>query len=322
MKIAINGFGRIGRTFYRLAAEKTDLEVVAINDLSPLENLEYLLKYDSVYGRWDKDLAGVKCLSQEDPAKLPWKDLAVDVVIESTGHFTDYQGASKHRTAGAKKVIISAIGEGDISIILGVNQDSYNPDQHHIISNGSCTTNCAAPVIKVLYDNLGIINAQLVTVHAVTATQSIVDSVNERKPRRGRAAFESIVPSSTGAGKGTLAVIPELEGRLSAFAFRVPILCGSVIELIVQTEKETTTKEVNNLFERQADNKLKGILEVTKDELVSADIVGTSASAIVDTSLTEVLTNEGSSLVRMVAWYDNEWAYSCRLADLCQLIVT
>lgn len=325
MKIAINGFGRIGRSFYRIVHNTSELDVVAINDLTPKDNLEYLLKYDSVYGKFEGGLDGVKVLSEKDPSKLPWGDLGIDVVIESTGFFTDRESAFGHIEAGAKKVIISAVGENcDADIILGVNQDIYNPDKHHIIANGSCTTNCAAPTIKVLHDNFDVLRAQLITVHAVTSTQNIVDGAKPKKHRKGRAAYTSIIPTTTGAGIGTLKVIPELEGKLLASAFRVPVLCGSVLEIVAQVEKETNTEEVNSVFEKEADGRLKGILEVTHEELISYDVLGTTVSVIVDAALTEVINFEGldGSMVKVVAWYDNEWAYSCRLADLCKLVVT
>jgi len=335
IKIAINGFGRIGRpTLKRILKNHPDLDIVAINDLTDPETLAHLLKYDSVYGTYEKEVKGgkdfllvngkkVKVFSEPDPEKLPWKDLGVDVVIESTGRFTDREGASKHLKAGAKKVIISANSkDADVSLVLGVNHHQYDPLKHHLIANCSCTTNCAAPVIKVLHENFGVLKAQMLTVHAVTATQSLVDGP-KKDLRKGRAAFANIIPAETGADKAVVRVIPELEGRISGSAFRVPILCGSVLEVVAQVEKETTAEEINEAFKKEAEKELKGLLSVSEIYLVSSDIVGSSFSGIVDLSLTEVLDLpeiKDENLIKVVAWYDNEYAYGCRLAELAEYV--
>lgn len=328
IKVAINGFGRIGRCFFKVALENKDLEIVAVNDLTDPENLAYLLRYDTVYGRWDKpvgvkgsnlivDGQKIKVLSEKDPALLPWKELEVDLVVESTGRFTDHENSSKHLSAGAKKVVISANSkDADFSVVLGVNEEKYDPSKHNIVANCSCTTNCAAPVMKVLHENFNVLKAQMVTIHAVTATQNLVDGPKEDL-REGRAALGNTVPAGTGAAKAVVRVLPELEGRFSGSAFRVPVLCGSVIDVVAQVEKKTGVEEINNVFEKEAKGKLKGILSVSEDALVSSDIVGTPFSAIVDLPLTEVLDG---NLIKVDAWYDNEWGYSKRLADAVLLV--
>ena len=335
IKIAINGFGRIGRpTLKRILKNHPDLDIIAINDLTDPKNLAHLLKYDSVYGTYEKEVKGgkdfllidgkkIKVFSEPDPENLPWKDLGVDVVIESTGRFTDREGASKHLKAGAKKVIISANSkDADLSLVLGVNHHQYDPLKHHLIANCSCTTNCAAPVIKVLHENFGVLKAQMLTVHAVTATQSLVDGP-KKDLREGRAAFANIIPAETGAAKAVVRVIPGLEGRISGSAFRVPVLCGSVLEVVAQVEKETTAEKINEAFRKEAKRGLKGILSVSENYLVSSDIVGTSFSGIVDLSLTEVLDLpeiKDENLIKVVAWYDNEYAYGCRLAEFAEYV--
>ena len=321
MKIAINGLGRIGRAALKVAMGRPEVEVAAVNDLANLETLKYLLKYDSIYGRFDRaDELGrsIQVLSEKDPEKLPWANLGVDTVIEATGFFANKEGATKHLAAGAKKVIISANSkDADLSVVLGVNHEQYNPTKHNILANCSCTTNCAAPVMKVLDDNFTIRKAYMTTVHAVTSTQNLVDSFNE-KNRRGRAAFASIIPTTTGAADAVVRVLPELEGRITGAAFRVPVLCGSVLEVVAHLAKETSAEKINQVFKKAASSNFKNIIEVNDEGLVSVDIPGTTASAIVDLPLTEAL----GDFVRVVAWYDNEYAYAMRLLDLVEHIAS
>jgi len=340
-KVAINGFGRIGRLALRRILENhPDLEVVAVNDLGDLETTAYLLKHDSVYGDMDKEISlrkGIKgaigalsinnksilVFNESDPLRLPWEELGIQVVIESSGRFTARKEAKKHLEAGAKKVIISANSKDvDVSIVLGVNEKDYDSKKHEIISNCSCTTNCASPVMKVLDKSFGVEKAQLTTIHAVTSSQSLVDGSKKDK-REGRAAFSNIIPAGTGASDAVIRVLPELKGKISGSAFRVPVLCGSVLEVVAQIKKETSVDEVNKVFEKAAQGELKGILEVSRENLVSSDIIGTSFSAIVDLPLTEVinLANvKDQNLVKVVAWYDNEYGYACRLAELAEYI--
>ena len=319
MKIAINGLGRIGRAALKVALDRPEVDLVAVNDLVDLETLKYLLKRDSVYGKFDKaDGLGrsIQVFFEKDPEKLPWADLGVEVVIESTGFFANKEGAAKHLVAGAKKVIISANSkDADLSVVVGVNHELYNPLEHNVIANCSCTTNCAAPVMKVLHDNFTIKKAYMTTVHAVTSTQNLVDGPSEKK-RRGRAAFSSIIPTSTGAAEAVVRVLPELKDRITGSAFRVPVLCGSVLEVVAHIAGETSPEKVNEVFEKAAADSFKGIIETNNEGLVSTDIVGTTASAIVDLPLTEVIKD----FVRVVAWYDNEYAYACRLVDLVEYI--
>jgi glyceraldehyde 3-phosphate dehydrogenase len=317
MKIAINGLGRIGRAALRVAMDRPEVDVVAVNDLADLKILKYLLKYDSVYGKFnraDELDCSIQILSEKDPEKLPWADLGIDVVIESTGVFTDRASAARHLTAGAKKVIISANSQdADLSVVMGVNQQLYNPLKHHIIANCSCTTNCAAPVMKILNDNLTVKKAYLTTVHAVTASQGLVDGPKKAR-REGRAAFASIIPADTGAADAVVRVLPELEGKITGAAFRVPVLCGSVLEVVAHIAEETSAEKVNEIFKKAAADNFQGIIEVNDEGFVSQDIIGTTASAIVDLPLTEVIKD----FVRVVAWYDNEYAYACRLIDLVE----
>lgn len=319
MKIAINGLGRIGRATLKVAMGRAEIEVAAVNDLADLETLQYLLKHDSVYGKFDRaDELGrsIQVLCEKDPEKLPWADLGVDVVIESTGFFADKIGATKHLSAGAKKVVVSANSkDADLSVVMGVNHEQYNPLEHNILANCSCTTNCAAPVMKILNDNFTIRKAYMTTVHAVTSTQNLIDGPN-KKPRRGRAAFASIIPTSTGAAEAVVRVLPELTDRITGAAFRVPVLCGSVLEVVAQVAEETSAEKINEVFKKAAEKDFRGIIEVNDEGLVSADIPGTTASAIVDLPLTEVLED----FVRVVAWYDNEYAYAVRLIDLAEFI--
>lgn len=319
-RIAINGFGRIGRQFYRIAAGDPALEIVAINDLGDKDNLLYLLKYDSVYPLFDKKVpATVNFLGEKEPEKLPWKDLGVDLVVEATGFFTDREGVAKHLAAGAKKVLITAPAKDpDVTLVLGVNHESYDSSKHHLISMGSCTTNCAAPIAKVLNDNFKIEKAFLTTAHAYTATQSLVDGPARKDVRRGRAAGQNIVPSTTGAAQSVVEVIPELKGKLDGLALRVPVICGSITDFVAEVGKKTTVEEVNAVFQKEASGRLKGILGVNDEGLVSSDVVGTTYSAIVDLPLTRVI---GGNLVKILAWYDNEWAYSQRLVDLAKILL-
>lgn len=342
INVAINGFGRIGRlTLRRILEKHPELEVAAINDLADLETIVYLLRHDSVYKDFEKEIslergasAGaigsllieggrILVFSEPDPLNLPWKELGIDLVIESTGRFTHRKEAVKHLEAGAKKVIISANSkDADLSVVLGVNEKDYDSSKHHIIANCSCTTNCAAPVMKVLDKEFGIEKAQLMTVHAVTGTQSLVDSP-KKDLREGRAAFSNIVPASTGADEAVERVLPNLKDKLSGSAFRVPVLSGSVLEIVAQIKKETSVQEVNKALEKASKGDLKGILQVSEESLVSSDIIGASFSAIVDLPLTEVMNVpdiKDKNLIKVVAWYDNEWGYSCRLAELTEFI--
>ena len=330
-KVAINGFGRIGRpTFRRIIEKHPDLEVVAINDLTDPQTLGHLLRYDSIYGRYEKEIKieegclvvedkKIKIFAKANPQELPWKELGIEIVLECTGHFRDYEGAKKHILAGAKKVIISAPSkdpEKVPSFVLGVNEEKYDPQKTDIVDMGSCTTNCLAPVAKVLNENFGLQKGFMSTIHSYTNDQRILD-LPHKDLRRARAAALNIIPTTTGAAKAIGKVIPELEGRLNGIAFRVPTPTVSVIDLICELEKETSVEEVNEAFRKAAQNeKLKGILAVEKEPLVSSDYIGNSCSAIVDLSSTMVIGN----LVKVVAWYDNEFAYSCRLAEFCEFV--
>ncbi len=320
IKVAINGFGRIGRQFYRQVASEGGLVVVAINDLTPRDNLEYLLQYDSVYSRFDQAIPReTNFFAEKDPSQLPWKSLGVDVVVESTGAFTDREGAAKHLSAGAKKVLITAPAKDpDITIVLGVNHEDYSPKKHDIVSMASCTTNCAAPVIKILHDAFSIQHAFLTTVHAYTATQLLVDGPAKKDWRRGRAGAVNVIPTTTGAARAVAEVIPELKGCLDGVALRVPLASGSITDVVAKVGRKVTVEAVNEAFTHASQGKLQGILEVSDEGLVSSDIVGTTASAIVDLPFTRVL---GGNLVKVMAWYDNEWAYASRLVDVVKLLV-
>ena len=328
MRVAINGFGRIGRNFFRIANGVEGIEIVAINDLTDAKTLAHLLKYDSVHGIYDADIKAaedsiivngkeIKITAVKDPAQLPWKELEVDIVIESTGVFTKREDAQKHLEAGAKKVIISAPAKNpDITIVLGVNQDAYDPANHNIISNASCTTNALAPVVKVLQKEFGIKYGYMVTTHAYTNDQRILD-LPHKDLRRARAAAVNIVPTTTGAAKALGEVIPEVKGRLDGTARRVPVADGSLIDLTVVVEKETTVEEVNAAMKKYAEGEMKGILAYCEDPIVSSDIVGNPASSIFDSLLTQVI---GGNLVHVASWYDNEYGYSNRLKDLVLFI--
>ena len=329
-RIGINGFGRIGRNFFRaLAANRAgELEIVAVNDLTDTKTLAHLLKYDTVLGTFGEDITAgdgsitiggreMKVLSQRDPAQLPWKDLGVDIVIESTGHFTNAEDARKHIDGGgAKKVIISAPAKGeDATFVMGVNEGDYDPASHHVISNASCTTNCVAPLAKVLNDSFGIVKGFMTTIHAYTNDQVILDFPH-KDLRRARAAAQNIIPTTTGAAKAVALVLPELKGKLDGFALRVPVPDGSVTDLVVELAREATKDEINAAYKQAADGELKGFLHYTEDAIVSSDIVGSPASCTFDSQLTMVNGNQA----KVIGWYDNEWGYSCRLVDLTALV--
>jgi glyceraldehyde 3-phosphate dehydrogenase len=326
IRVGINGFGRIGRNYFRALLEQgADIEVVAVNDLGDTATTAHLLKYDTVMGRLQQEVSHtedtitvgdhtIKVLSERDPGNLPWGDLGVDVVVESTGIFTKREDAAKHIAGGAKKVLISAPAKGeDITIVMGVNQDKYDPANHHVISNASCTTNCVAPMAKVLDENFGIVKGLMTTVHAYTNDQRILDFPH-KDLRRARAAAQNIIPTTTGAAKATALVLPQLKGKLDGMAMRVPVPTGSVTDLVVELGREVTKDEVNAVFQKAAESgDLKGRLYYTEDPIVSSDIVGSPASCTFDSSLTMV--QEGKN-VKVIGWYDNEWGYSHRLVDL------
>jgi glyceraldehyde 3-phosphate dehydrogenase len=328
VKVGINGFGRIGRNYFRAALAKgSDLEIVAVNDLTDNKTLAHLLKYDSVSGPLGADVQldgdritvdgrAITVLEDRDPANLPWGDLGVDIVIESTGFFTKAADARKHIDAGAKKVLISAPASGeDATFVMGVNHESYHPANHNIISNASCTTNCLAPLAKVFNDNFGIERGLMTTVHAYTADQNLQDGPH-RDLRRARAAAINIVPTSTGAAKAIGLVMPELVGKLDGFALRVPVPTGSITDLTVTASRPVSADEIKAAYREAADGYLKGILRYSEDELVSSDIVGDAYSSIFDAGLLRVIGDQ----VKLSAWYDNEWGYSNRLVDLTEYV--
>jgi glyceraldehyde 3-phosphate dehydrogenase len=334
-RVAINGFGRVGRCFLRAAHERqADIEIVAINDLVAPATLAHLLAYDSVFGRFPGQVTAqedsisidgtpVLTFSETELAALPWSRLGVDVVIESTGHHATRAAAAQHLDAGAHKVIISAPAKGsepaDATVVLGVNfEDAYDPERHHVISNASCTTNCLAPVVKVLHEAVGIRDGLMTTIHAYTSDQNLLDGPHSDL-RRARAAALNIIPTSTGAAKAVGLVIPELAGRLNGYAVRVPTPTGSLVDLTVEVERPTSVEEINAAFSARADHgPLEGILAYTTDPIVSQDVVGSAYSAIFDSALTSVI---GETLVKVVAWYDNEWGYSSRLVDLAERVL-
>ena len=324
-RVGINGFGRIGRQSLKALIERTpDVEVVAVNDLVDTEMNAHLFKHDSTYGAYPGtvdhtadalivDGREIKVFKEKDPAALPWGDLGVDLVLESTGLFTSAEKAKAHLDAGAKKVIISAPAKGeDITIVLGVNEDKYDPAAHHIISNASCTTNCLAPAAKVVHDLLGIQRGLMNTIHSYTNDQRILD-VAHKDPRRARAAGLNIIPTTTGAAKALALVIPDLKGKFDGFSLRVPTTTVSVIDFTADVSRETTVDEINEAFKTAASGPMKGILGVSDEPLVSSDFRGDSRSSIIDAASTMVL---GGTMVKVIAWYDNEWGYSCRVADL------
>jgi glyceraldehyde 3-phosphate dehydrogenase len=326
MRVAINGFGRIGRNFYRAAYGNPDIEVVAVNDITTAKTLAHLLKYDSVHGIWEGVESGENwiaakgkkfdVIAERDPAKLPWSKYEVDCVVESTGLFRDRESASKHLTAGAEKVLISAPAKNpDVTVVMGVNHEIYNPKEHKIISNASCTTNCLAPVAKIMNDTFHIECGHMTTVHSYTTDQRLLD-LQHKDLRRARAAAMSIIPTTTGAAKAIGVVLPELEGKLSGMAMRVPVYDGSIVDLVLQLKKETTAEEINATFRKAAGGPFKGILQYTEEPIVSADIVHNPHSSIVD----GLLTTANGNLVKVLAWYDNEWGYSMRLVDVLEMI--
>jgi glyceraldehyde 3-phosphate dehydrogenase len=330
VKVGINGFGRIGRQSMKAIMERhpNELEVVAINDLTDTATNAHLLKYDSIYGIFSGEVKAeenalvvnghrVQVVAQRDPAQIPWGDMGVDIVIESTGIFTDAEKAKAHLAGGAKRVIISAPAKGeDITIVLGVNENMYDPAKHKIISNASCTTNCLAPVAKVLNDQFGIVKGLMTTIHSYTNDQKILDQVH-KDLRRARAAAINMIPTSTGAAKAAALVIPELKGKFHGISIRVPTASVSIVDLTVDLNKNTTVEEINAAFKEAAAGQMKGILEVTDEPLVSSDFRGNPASSIVDALSTMVM---GGNMAKVFSWYDNEWGYSCRVSDLAAYI--
>jgi len=330
-RIGINGFGRVGRLTLRAVNQRQGdkLEVAAINDLTDTKTNAHLLKWDTNYGRYPGEVKAaddsiivdgkeVKVLSERDPGNIPWRDYGVDIVIDSTGLFTDATKAAAHLKGGAKKVIISAPAKNeDVTIVLGVNEDKYDPQKHNVMSNASCTTNCIAPVVKVLHDNFGVSKGLMTTTHAYTNDQQILD-VFHKDLRRARAGAMNIIPTTTGAAKAVTLAIPDLSGRIHGMAFRVPVSIVSIVDFVAVLEKDMTVEQVNQAFQKAAEGPLSGILEYCQEELVSIDFKGNSASSIVDAPSTMVI---GGNMVKVLSWYDNEWGYSCRLADLAAYIV-
>lgn len=329
IKLAINGFGRIGRPTFKRLIENRNIQVVAINDLTDTKTLAHLLKYDSVYGIYNRKVESTEksikvdrkeypILAEKDPAKLPWKKMGVDVVLECTGFFTEPEGASQHLKAGAKKVIISAPCKGSSvpTYILGANEKIYNPEKDDIISMGSCTTNALVPIAKVINDNFGIERGLMTTIHSYTSTQRIVDGPH-KDLRRARAAAVNIVPTTTGAAISVIRVLPELEGKLDGIAVRVPLIDVSLVDFVAQVKKPATPQEVNQVFKQISQKELRGILEVEDGALVSTDFIGNSHSAIIDSQMTMV---EDKKLIKVLAWYDNEYGYACRLAEMAEYV--
>jgi glyceraldehyde 3-phosphate dehydrogenase len=329
IKVAINGFGRIGRLLYRAAIEQNaNIDFVAVNDLADAKTLAHLLKYDSVHGRFRGDVQvkgndlvvngkDLKVVSQKDPTQLPWKDMGVYLAVESTGLFTDREGASKHLTAGAKKVLISAPAKNpDVTIVIGVNQDQYDHQKHNLISNASCTTNCVAPVTKVLHENFGVEKAFMMTAHAYTNDQRVADLVH-KDLRRARAAALNIIPTTTGAAVAVGIVMPELSGKIDGIALRVPVPDVSIVDLTAALKKEATKETINAAFKKAADGPLKGILEYTEEPIVSTDVLHTTYSAVFDAQSTMVVDK---NFVKVLAWYDNEWGFSCRMVEQIEMI--
>ena len=324
VRIAINGFGRIGRQIFQIAQKTKGIDVIAINDLTNNKTLAHLLKYDSVYGRFSGNVdfdekniiinnKKIPCFSEKDPEKLPWKRLRIDAVTECTGFFTNKKGSEKHLKAGAKKVLISAPAkQPDITVVKGVNLNKYKKSEHNIISNASCTTNCIAPMVKVLNDKFGILKGFMNTIHSYTASQKLVDGPH-KDLRRARAAAANIVPTTTGATKAVIETIPELKGKLSGMAMRVPTICGSICQFSAVLKKTVTKDEINNEFKRQSETKLKEIIEYADEPIVSSDIIKNPASCIFDSLATDVIEN---NLVSICGWYDNEWGYSARMVDV------
>jgi glyceraldehyde 3-phosphate dehydrogenase len=331
VNVGINGFGRIGRQVLKAALERysDDYRIVAINDLVDANTNAHLFKYDSNYGKYDGDVAvadgdleidgqRIKVLAERDPSALPWGDLGVDIVVESTGVFRDREGASKHLEAGAKKVLISAPAKGpDLTVVLGVNDDQYDPDQHDIVSNASCTTNCLAPAAKVMNDSFGIVRGLMTTIHAYTNDQRILDLAH-KDLRRARAAALNIIPTTTGAARAVALVIPELEGKFDGYALRVPTATVSIVDFVCELDKEATVEAVNAAYKAAAEGPMKGILGLSEEPLVSMDYKGDPRSSIVDAALTNVMDGK---FAKVVTWYDNEWGYSVRCTDLIKLMI-
>jgi len=325
VNIAINGFGRIGRLVFRIASDRSDINIVAVNDLVPADNLAYLLKYDSTHGRFDADVKvegeglvvngyKTRVFSEKDPMNLPWKELEIDYVVESTGFFTTLELAGKHITAGAKRVLITAPGKDNVpTYVMGVNNEKYNPENDIILSNASCTTNCLAPITKVLLDNFGIVEGLMTTVHAVTATQTTVDGPSKKDFRGGRGAGQNIIPASTGAAKAVALCLPEVKGKLTGMALRVPVADVSVVDLTVKLSKATTYEDICKAMKNAAEGPMKGILAYSEEPLVSSDFIGSTFSAIFDKDA-GIALNE--TFYKIVAWYDNEMGYACRCVDL------
>ncbi|MGA9296872.1 MAG: type I glyceraldehyde-3-phosphate dehydrogenase [Nitrososphaeraceae archaeon] len=335
-KLGINGFGRIGRCFLRAAIQDKEfmslVDIVAINDLTDAGTLAHLFKYDSVFGKFQGEVYAknntliladkeIKVVSEKDPAKIPWKDLQVNIVLESTGQFNDAKEAAKHISAGAKKVIISAPAkQPDATILMGINEKQYDSEKDNIISMASCTTNCLAPVVKVLNEKFGIEKGYMTTCHAYTNDQRLLD-LPHKDLRRARAATVSIIPTTTGAAKSIGVVIPELEGKLDGMALRVPVSNGSVIDMVLTLKKDVTKEEVNNALKEASQANLKGIMAYTEDPIVSSDIIGEPCSSVVDGLSTMVLGNK-SNIIKVLSWYDNEWSFACRLIDLIKFVIT
>lgn len=331
IKVGINGFGRIGRLVVRAAMNDKDIEFVGVNDLVPAENLAYLLKYDSTHGRADSEIAAdgeaivvngkkIPCCSERDPASLPWKDLGADYVVESTGLFTTPESAGKHLTAGAKRVVISAPAKGDIpTLVMGVNHEKYNADTDKIVSNASCTTNCLAPIVKVILDNFGLEEALMTTIHAMTATQPTVDGPSKKDLRGGRGATQNAIPASTGAAKAVGLCLPEVQGKLTGMAFRIPTVDVSVVDLTVKTSKATSMKEINAAMKSTAEGSMKGFLGYTEEPVVSSDFIGCALSSIYDATAGIELN---STFFKLISWYDNEMGYSHRVIDLMKYMAT
>lgn len=325
VKVAINGFGRIGRALFKMILDSKDLEIVAVNDLAPIDCLVYLLKFDSVHGKFNKQITvdgnkitveghTVHFLAEKDPSKLPWKDLGVDFVVESTGLFTHDQDAKKHLDAGAKKVIISAPAHGNIPcFVMGVNQEKYDPSQHHIVSNASCTTNCLAPLTKILLKYFGIEEGLMTTVHATTATQPTVDGPSKKDLRGGRSAMLNIIPATTGAAKAVALCLPEIEGKLTGMAIRVPVADVSVVDLTVKLTKSTSYDKICEVIKQESIGSMKGIVGYTEDPVVSSDFIGATYSAIFDRYAGIGLNDR---FFKLIAWYDNEIGYTHRILDL------
>lgn len=330
VKVGINGFGRIGRNIFRTALGDKDIEIVAVNDITDIKTLAHLLKYDSVLGNLHHDISATEggitvegkefqVFSERDPALIPWDSVGAEIVVESTGRFTKAEDAKKHLRGGVKKVIISAPAKNeDITIVLGVNEGQYQPGAHHVISNASCTTNCLAPVAKVIHEKFGIRNAQMTTIHSYTNDQQLLD-LPHSDLRRARAAALNMIPTSTGAAKAVSLVLPELKGKFDGISVRVPTPNVSLVDVVIDVEKETTAEEVNQALKAAADGELKGILAFSEEPLVSSDFKQNPNSSIVDAEYTKVI---GGRMVKILSWYDNEWGYSCRVRDLIKYIAS